>query len=121
MKRLAVEYPAITQLVIDWDSLCLIADRRARQTKYNPTGKKQVWKLIERSAPILIKEELWFVRVLYHTVEDRLYLDVRRWETKEAEFADNYNPTKDGITLTFEDHFKLFDPVFKLIQKWRKQ
>ena len=62
---------------------------------------------------------------MYHTVENKLYLDMRRWEEKVTvsegqELTRNYIPTQEGVLHSLEDHFKLFEVGLKLGIKYQK-
>lgn len=121
LQRLAIDWPVITNHILDWDSLCILADRKQKRAKYNPTGKKKLWVLVERSAPLPFPDGMWFVRVLFHTVENRLYMDVRRWDEHTNKESSVYGPSPDGILLPFEQFQQLFGTSFKLLTKWEKR
>lgn len=90
---------------------------RQTQTKTN-TRNRQLWGEIDKSLPILLGNDYWYIRILRHKING-LYLDVRKFDHKTDGLTSWYEPTDQGLYLPISSWLKLFDPIFKLIKKWR--
>jgi hypothetical protein len=117
LKSLSGKYAIIKEFVDNWRSLMILADAKVPVRKHNPTRRKNVWRQVDTSPPILIKGEVWFVRTIYHVVEDRLYYDVRKWKDVSNNFAYKYATTEDGLTLDAETWPLLLSPLFKQFEQ----
>lgn len=70
----------------------------------------------------MINDEVYYVRVLYHTVKDRRFLDIRKWADKSTEYANNFVPTDVGIMLPANPgSFKLLEVALKQLEKQLKE
>lgn len=67
----------------------------------------------------MIGEEVWFVRTIYHVVEDKLYHDVRKWKDVSNELMYGYDTTEDGLTLSVEDWPLLLPQLLRQSEKHR--
>lgn len=113
------------QLLVDWVSLCRIADH-IKETGKRVTSKikrnntVQVWELVEKSVAIHIQNKYWFIRVLYKPIEKTFYIDVRVHDYRETEETSYFVPTEEGICIPVYGWFKLIDGLFKLMRKYNE-
>jgi hypothetical protein len=108
-------------IVREWESYCALADmkqaNRQSPNKFNKRNR-ELWGEIDKSLPILIGNHTWYIRILHHKING-LYLDVRKFEHKTNGLTTWYEPTDEGMYLPISSWLRLFDPIFKLIKKWR--
>lgn len=113
--------PSFKPIVREWESYCALADmppaNQQLKHKYK-TRDRRLWGEIDKSLPILIGNDTWYIRILIHKING-IYLDVRRFEHKTDGLTSWYEPTDEGLYLSISSWLKLFDPIFKLIKKWR--
>lgn len=120
---LADRYDFLKEFVENWDSLVILADSKqhSRGMKYNPFKHKKLWITVESSVPIVIGNKTVIGRVLYHAVEERLYLDVREWVDVSTDNAYGYKPTDKGLLFPKDEWPPVLTMLFKLFEKARKK
>lgn len=107
----------IRQLLNEWESIIIAIGKRF-QTRYS--HNKKIWELVERSVPLQLFGNTYFVRVLHHKVHKTLFLDVRQFKLLETDTSHNFEPTENGLSLPIPDWFKLLNVVFKLLTKHKR-
>lgn len=114
--------PSFKPIVLEWESYCALADmpnsNRLNPNKYTGRRTRQIWERVDTSLPILIGNHTFYVRILDHKIRG-LCLDIRRFEHRTDGVREWYEPTEEGLTLPISSWIKLFDPIFKLIKKWK--
>ncbi len=88
--------------------------------KYGKRNRK-AFKLVERSIPIPLGDNVWFLRIIYNRITKQFLLDIRQFELEQTRIEDNFKPTVNGITLPIPDWYKLLNIAFKLMKKWSKK
>lgn len=108
--------PAVSKWLEEWDDLIDSASMDAGKrysTKFGNTYHN--YRPVEASAPIVINDVIWRMRVLYKSRTKTIYLDVREYRRLDDDVLE---PTMHGITLPIKGWFKLFETAFKLMKKW---
>lgn len=121
LRSLSNKYVFIKEFVDNWKALVILADGAPKVRRHNPTRRKSVWRPVDTSAPIIVGGDVWFVRTLYHVVEDKIYHDVRKWKDASNDFAYGYVTTEEGLTFTQDDWPLLLSPLFKQFEKHRSK
>jgi hypothetical protein len=121
LRNLSNKYVFIKEFVDNWKALVILADGAPKARRHNPTRRKSVWRPVDTSAPIIIGGEVWFVRTLYHVVEDKIYHDVRKWKDASNDFAYGYITTEEGLTFTQDAWPLILSPLFKQFEKHRSK
>lgn len=76
---------------------------------------------MESSVPIILDDCIWIIRILYNTITNRLYLDVREWKETSNNLTDRYDPTMNGICLPLPNWIRLLEPMYKLLLKYKEK
>lgn len=87
------------------------------------TGRRvrELWERVDQSLPLTLSgNQTWYVRILHHKAKG-LMLDIRKFEYKTNGNAEWFEPSEEGLTLPVGDWFKLLDPLFKLLKKWKER
>jgi hypothetical protein len=111
----------------DWNSLCQLADK-TQVVGVNHNRRKELQQELESSAPIPLFTSdgpIWLiVKVWFHKIERRKYLDVRAYE--KVTYGDHedpqvyFKPTVMGINLPLRRWVDLFNIIVKYLEKYRK-
>lgn len=113
--------PSFKPIVRDWQSYCALADmpyaNRQSATKLKKRNR-QLWETVDSSLPIIINNQTWYVRIQHNKITG-LHLDIRKFEYKNDGLREWYEPTEEGLCIPITSWLKLFDPIFKLIRKWK--
>lgn len=130
-RRLAATQDSIPFFKIlneEWEAYCDLADRpKSNQVPKNPyTGRRvrELWEEVDKSLPIILSDGntgnlSWYIRILDHKGKG-LILDIRQYAFRTDGVRQWYEPTDNGLSLPIGDWIKLFDPIFKLLKKWRR-
>lgn len=112
-------HPALIVVTANWLAYCKIADFKGALNKVRNRNNrhKVIWETIDRSLPIIIKDKVWFIRIMDHWI-DGTCLDIREF-VKVNDGSIRYEPTLNGLSFTVGDWIKLIDPIFKLLRKWK--
>lgn len=115
MLRHHTGHPVVAQVLDDWTSLNWLAVKENKLKKGE--SKKTVWELLERVAPIPLKnkEDEWIVmRILFNKVERKHYLDLRVFKRVEGKFV----KTGKGIHLPVGEWSKQLTMIENLMVKY---
>lgn len=126
MKRTYAGNPLVKQWLYDWDSLCQLADKT--QVVGITNKRKELLEDIESSRPIPLYTSDGLlhivVKVQFHKIERRKYIDVRAYE--KVTYGDHENPqvyfrpTMIGINLPLKRWVGIFHIIVKYLEKYRK-
>lgn len=124
MRRwLAVRFghiPNVTIWLTEWEKYVEVADSKKKYyTNKYVSGRQTPFDSIERSAPILLGDKIFFVRVLYSKTKKEIVLDVRQYELEQTELEDTFIPTSNGNILSIEEWESLWKTINKLAKKWK--
>ena len=127
MRRLHGGNKAVKAALADWQSFCKLADTKAPAGKHS--HKKELWELIERSAPFPFTTSegpVWLVvRVLFKKTDKKYYLDFRALERKaytdeEGKVKYYFAKTDIGLNLPLAKWIQGRDIIDKYLEKYRK-
>lgn len=115
------KHPSFKTIVDNWKSYCTLADSKERRVydKFSQKRHKVLYEEVDRSLPLILEDEVWFIRILAHKIKQKLVVDIRKFEKLEDQLSISYHPTQDGITIPLTSMIKVIDPLFKLIKKWK--
>lgn len=115
--------PSFKLIIEEWDTYCILADMpysNASRLYNRVSGRrtKEIWEVVDKSLPIILDEELWFIRVMDHKLKG-IHIDIRKFERMEDKTKEWFIPSDNGLCIKLGNWIKLFDPLFKLIRKWK--
>ena len=115
--------PLFKPIVEEWDSYCIIADNPPSKSgkhynRFSGKRNKELWEVVDKSLPIILGNDTWFIRILEHKIKG-LHIDVRKFDLKSDADKEWFVPTEEGLCLRIGEWGQVFDPIFKLLKKWR--
>lgn len=115
--------PSFKLIVKEWDTLCILADSppsstSSNRSRFTRVRNKNIWEVVDKSLPIILDGDTWFVRILEHKLKG-LHLDIRKFELKTDGNREWFEPSEEGLCIKLGNLGKLFDPIIKLFKKWK--
>lgn len=113
--------PAVSVWLSEWDRYILAADVDRKRSRYSTSGAMSPFAQIERSAPIVFDDKVYFVRVVYDKHSKQKMIDIRQYDLEQTRTENNFEPTVYGISLPIDNWETLWKTAYKLIKKWDRK
>ena len=139
IERLADRVPIYKRFFEDWESLCRIADGAFEKYQkgeklnlrykyfqgiYSPLTSKatvKVWQCADQSIPLLLGDDVWFVRLMFNVSKRKFYFDIRRFDKREEKGEVSYVPSDEGLSISIDEGIALFNSMSSILGKWKAQ
>lgn len=115
--------PAVSIWLSEWNMYIKVADsgRKSLVSKYVMSAANVPFAQIERSAPIVLGDKVFFVRILVNKKTKEKMIDVRQYELEQTDRENNFEPTVYGVSLPIKEWELLWKTANKLIKKWNQK